>query len=224
VKLVLLHSPLTGQSVWQNLAPLFWARGFDVLVPDYRGVLSGPPPYYPALIQSIAAQARKADVLVAHSGAGALVPALVSAMPPRAAIFMDVLLPHPGRCWFDTVPEATRVHLRGLESGGHLPPWNRWWPAGTLEAMLPGIAVREAFMAELPSLPLGYFEERAPDISLPEKFPCAYLQLSSGYDTEAREARSLGWPAQRLTRNHLAMLTHPDDVAHELYSLVRAIA
>jgi hypothetical protein len=69
VKLLLLHSPLTGPSVWQNLAPLLQARGFDVLVPDYHGALSGSPPYYSAIIRSIAAQARRADVLVVHSGA-----------------------------------------------------------------------------------------------------------------------------------------------------------
>ncbi|MBS0277033.1 MAG: alpha/beta hydrolase [Proteobacteria bacterium] len=224
MKLLLLHSPLTGPSVWQNLAPLLQARGFDVLVPDYRDALSGAPPYYPAIIQSIAAQAHEADVPVAHSGAGALVSALVSAISPRAVVFMDALLPHPGKRWFDTVPEAMRVHLRGLESGEHLPSWDRWWSTGTLEAMLPDIALRKVFTAELPSLPLGYFEECAPDISLPEKFPCAYLQLSSGYDTEVREAQSLGWPTQRLTRNHLAMLTHPDEAADELCSLMQAIA
>jgi pimeloyl-ACP methyl ester carboxylesterase len=219
VKLLLLHSPLTGPSVWQNLAPLLQARGFDVLVPDYRHVLMEGPLHYEKIARELVRQSTKASTLIVHSGAGALVPALASAIPLRAAVFTDALLPHPGRCWLDTVPEIMDMRLRGLVIDGYLPPWNCWWPKEALEAMLPDTAMRDAFIADLQPLPLSYFEEPAPDNSLPRKLPCAYLQLSPGYDAEAAEARSMNWPTRRMNLNHLAILTHPEEVAGALKTL-----
>jgi hypothetical protein len=205
--------------------PLLEALGHDVCVPDYRGVLCGPPPYYGKIARHIAHQCGEASALIVHSGAGALAPAVKAVVDDvRGAIFVDALLPHPGRCWFDTAPKAMIAHLHGLEIEGRLPPWNRWWPDGTLEAMLPDARMREAFIADLLWLPSSYFEERAPDISLPEKLSCAYLQLSLGYDAEASEAQSRGWPTQSLVLNHLAMLTHPEEVASALSRVLLAIA
>lgn len=210
--------------MWRGIAPLLRAMGHDAWVPDYRGALAGPSPYYDRIVQDIARRADEPSVLIAHSGAGALVPALAEMLPLRTAIFVDALLPHPGRAWFDTVPETLAVHLRALENGGRLPPWNRWWPDAAMEAMLPDAAIRMAVIAEFPALPFSYFEEHAPAISLPDKLACAYLQLSSGYDAEAREAQNRGWQTQHLTLNHLALLTRADEVAGHLQRLIPAAA
>lgn len=223
MRLVLLHSPLINPVEWHKLAPLLEAKGHDVSVPGYRHVLEQAPPYYEKIAREIARQSVEPSVLIVHSGAGALVPVLEGAVPLQAAIFVDALLPHPGKCWFDTVPEAVAAHLRSLETDGHLPPWNRWWPGGALEAMLPDPAMRAAFIASLPSVPIRYFEEPAPAASLQKEISCAYLQLSSGYDAEANEVRNCGWPTRRLALNHLAMLTHPGDVANELCCLLQTI-
>lgn len=221
MRLVLLHSPLTGTMIWQQLVPLLKAQGHDVSVADYHEALTGPPPYYEKIAHEIARQFREPSVLIVHSGAGALVPAIAGKANGQisGAVFVDALLPHPGKCWFDTVPKTLATRLRALEFNGMLPPWNRWWPAGALEAMLPDTAMREAFVADLLSLPLHYFEEHAPDMPLPEGLVCAYLQLSPGYDTEATEALRLNWPALHLGMNHLAMLTHPMKVADALEAL-----
>jgi hypothetical protein len=227
VRLVLLHSPLTGPAIWQNLAALLQARGSDVLVPDYRSALSGPPPYCEKITQGIASQMGRASVLiVAHSGAGALIPSLADRADEKAArvVFVDALLPHPGKCWFDTVPVPLAARLRSMAVDGRLPPWNRWWPDGILERMLPDAATREMFAAALPSLPLGYFEEGAPAISFAKNVSCAYLQLSAGYDVEAREAENLGWHTHRLRLNHLAPLTHPDAVINGIERLSKSLS
>ena len=107
MKLVLLHSPLTGPATWRPVAPLLEARGHDVCVPDYRSALAGPPPYYGGIAQKIARQADGASVLIVHSGAGALVPSVVAAAHDRmgAAIFVDVL-PHAPR------PASARAAVR----------------------------------------------------------------------------------------------------------------
>src|SRR5665213_2887953 len=80
VGLVLLHSPLVGPGAWSELAPLLRARGHSVTVPDYSAVMQGPQPYYYEKIVSAAAMMRPDEpvVFVAHSGAGALIPALAT--------------------------------------------------------------------------------------------------------------------------------------------------
>ncbi len=219
MKLVLLHSPLTGPGTWSALAPILRAQQHTVFVPDLTLVMRGNGPFYPTLAAAAAAEADGA-VLVAHSGAGALVPAIAAQSHLRGAIFLDALLPHPGRSWFETASAPLAAHLRGLASDGSLPPWHRWWPDGAMARLLPDDAQRAAFVHELAALPLAYFEEPAPDVTL--SIPCAYLQLSEGYKAEADQAAADGWPVARLALHHLAMLTDPEPVASAMADLLAA--
>lgn len=218
MKLVLLHSPLVGPQTWPALALRLRARGHDVALCDFTPVMQGDPPFYPRLAAMAADVVTPDSILVAHSGAGALVPAIAQRVSPAGAIFVDALLPHPGRSWFDTAPEALRDRLRGLTRDGRLPPWHRWWPKGAIEALLPDAAMYEQFVAGLLDLPLAYFEERAPSAAW--EAPCSYLQLSSGYEAEAVWAQAQSWRVSRLKLHHLAMLTHPDAVVAAIEGLV----
>jgi hypothetical protein len=223
VRLVLLHSPLTGPVVWQNLAPLLQARGFDVLVPDYRSALSEPP-YYPNVVRAIASQAGEADAVIAHSGAGALVPALAPVLRFVIAVFADALLPHPGRAWFDTISPDMNVKLHRLARDGKLPRWTAWWPDGAIAAMIGNPDLYAAFDAELIELPLGYFAEKAPQTDLPQTLRCAFLQLSAGYAHEAEDAAQRGWGVRRLALHHLAIATDSDVVADAVVDLLNVRA
>jgi hypothetical protein len=158
-------------------------------------------------------------VLAAHSGAGALVPALAARLGGRVAgvIYVDAILPHPGRSWFETAPAEMRERLRAGAQMGELPAWDEWWPPGALDRLVPEAAQREALVAELEPLPIGYFEEAAPSQTL--HAPAAYLQLSGAYDDEGKVAGRYGWPLVRLPLHHLAMLTNPEAVATALESL-----
>src|SRR5690606_36396579 len=107
---VLLHSPLVGPLTWRGVADELAGRGHDVWLPALRDAFTAGPPYYPALAAAVAAQVDPGAggaTLVAHSGAGALVPAVVQALrrPVTAAVFVDALLPHGGRGWLDTAPD-----------------------------------------------------------------------------------------------------------------------
>src|SRR5205823_5194873 len=95
-------------------------------------------------------------VLVAHSGAGALVPSVAVACDGvvEAAVFVDAILPHPGTSWFDNAPASLREHLRTLAADTWLPPWHQWFPPGTLDDLLPDPDLRSRFIAELPRLPV----------------------------------------------------------------------
>jgi hypothetical protein len=99
--------------------------------------------------------------------------------------------------------------LRQLSAEGLLPPWNEWFPPGTLEAILPDADTRSRFIAELPRLPLTFFQEPAPISDGWERVPFGYLRLSQMYDVPADQARELGWPVPRYEGHHLSMLTDP---------------
>ncbi|MBS0470043.1 MAG: alpha/beta hydrolase [Proteobacteria bacterium] len=212
MKLVLLHSPLVSAATWERLAPLLRARGHAVEAPDLQPLLMGGAPYYSCIAETI----RSEDaIVVAHSGAGALVPLAEAA---RGAIFLDAILPHPGRSWFENAPPALAAHLIGLAKEGMLPPWHRWWSQDAVARMLGDVDAATRFAAMLKPLPLGYLTEKAPERTFAA--PAAYLQLSAGYDGEAADAARRGWPVSRLALNHLAMLTHPELIADALEGLL----
>ncbi|MEI9990465.1 MAG: hypothetical protein WDM86_10530 [Rhizomicrobium sp.] len=221
MRLVLLHSPLVGPASWASLAPLLRSRGHAVAVPDLTPLMAGDGPYYPALAEAVAAAASDTPVLVAHSGAGALVPAVAALAPLRGAIFVDALLPHPDTSWFAGVPEPLGAKLRGLAKDGRLPPWHAWWPKGAMEALLPDRKQGAGFIAEQGEVPLAFLEEVAPAIGLTT--PSAYLQLSGAYKEDADAAEAEGWPVARLALSHLAILTHADAVAGQIERLAAGL-
>lgn len=222
MKLVLLHSPLTGPLTWQKVAPLLRAMGHDVCVPDYRAVLAGPAPYYDRIVRDIAHQAGQSSILIVHSGAGALVPALAVPLRLNAAIFVDALLPHPGLAWFDTVPADMKAKLLGRARDGKLPQWSAWWPQGAIAAMIGDADLYDDFERALNAVPLAYLQEKAPPADLPVSLACGYLQLSVGYDAEATMAERQGWPTRRLALHHLAAMTDCETVAGALGGLMNA--
>jgi hypothetical protein len=228
--LVLIHSPLVGPLTWQPAAERLRARGLTVVVPSLAGAADSGPPYYPRLAARVAEAVRAARpegslVLVGHSGAGPLLPAVAAACGGEAgaAVFVDAGLPHPGASWLETAPSALGEHLRRLAAGGRLPPWNEWFPPEALTPLLPDPDQRARFVAELPRLPVGYLEEPAPPGAAPAR-RCAYLQLSAPYGPAADEAKRRGWPTLREEGDHLAPLTRPAWIAGRLTVLVDRLA
>ena len=226
-RFVLLHSPLLGPFSWSAAAKALRRRGHAVETPVWRrlGDLEGD--IYEALADDLARQVAPAGegaLLVAHSGAGALVPALAAKLAARVrgAVFVDAILPHPGRSWFDTAPAMLRDELRAGVSDGWLPAWHAWWPPGALERLVPDDALRAGLTDELAPIPAAYFEAPAP--AIPLEAPAAYLRLSGAYDAEAAEAETKGWPVRRLALDHLAILTRPEPVALALEGLSAEIA
>ncbi|CAN7351262.1 hypothetical protein LJR219_002007 [Phenylobacterium sp. LjRoot219] len=226
-RMLLLHTPLLGPYSLRPLANELARLGVEAETPAWPRLSSVADAYYPTLAGSLAATIDGAGggpvVLAAHSGAGALIPALAAQLrtPLAGVVFVDAILPHPGRSWFDTAPKEMRDQLRAGAQMGQLPPWDDWWPPGALERLVPDAESRAALVDELEPLPLGYFEEPAPTIELTA--PAAYLQLSGGYEEEARLAGRQGWPVVRLPLNHLAPLSQPQAVAGALASLAERL-
>jgi hypothetical protein len=228
VRFVLLHSPLLGPYSWRACAEALTARGHAASAPAWPRLSTVEGDLYrhlaDAMAATIAGAGGEPPVLVAHSAAGALLPALAAALDgaTAGAIFCDAILPHPGRSWFDTVPAEQRTQLRAGAADGLLPSWDQWWPPGALERLIPDDGLRAGLVAELEPTPVEYFETPAPQAELAG--PAAYLRLSGAYDDDASVAGRMGWPVVRLPLNHLAILTRPDTVAASLEGLAAQLA
>lgn len=232
--LVLLHSPLVGASAWHPVACFLESRGYSTTVPSLVAASTDAGPYYPEIAavvaDEVAREAVERVVLVGHSGAGALLPAVAQAVATTVTgsatvtgvVFVDALLPHPGRAWFDTVPAEIREQMRALSHNGILQPWNEWFPPNTIEELLPDQAMRARFCDELPRLPLAYFEEPAPQFTASLPANRAYLQLSAAYSDAADQAERAGWHVTRHHTDHLAILTEAEDVGATLEKLIES--
>jgi Alpha/beta hydrolase family len=140
--LLFVHSPVVGPSTWTYTAEALREKGFGCVVPDLTAVATMDQPYYPKYATAAAASVDDETgqvVVIGHSAAGALLPAIAEAVGKRArgAVFVDAMLPQPGRSWFDTAPPGLEAQLRGLADEDLLPPWHEWFPPGALAALVP---------------------------------------------------------------------------------------
>jgi len=226
LRLALIHSPFVGPSSWRRTAEALAATGVEAVAADYGGVR--PPDWYDGAAHRIAAALPGFEplALAVHSGAGGLVPALADALGARASafLFVDAVLPYPGQRWLDTAPPALADRLREIAEEGVLPPWDTWFGRGAIETLIIDPALRAAFSADLPRVPLAYLEAVAPGGEAWRNRRAAYLQLSGPYAAEAGAAEALGWIVRREQLHHLAMLTHPDRLAGILAEMADELA
>ena len=215
---LLVHSPLTGPACWGPVRVALTQRGHQAQV-AVLPELTDPV----TVAQAIADQASAGSVLVLHSGAGSLAPAIADLSEGRviAAAFVDAVLPHPGRSWFETASAGLGQRLRELATDGHVPPWDQWFGDGAMAQLLPDPAQRQAFADELSSTPVSWLEAAVPDIDFGLEQASAYLRLSRIYEDEAAEARHRGWPSLRLDLGHLALMTHPAEVVSSLIEVTK---
>jgi pimeloyl-ACP methyl ester carboxylesterase len=223
--LVLVHSPLLGAFSWRDVASRLGAEGYAVVVPDFAPVLREQSPFYPKIARAIANDAERLQgdvVLVGHSGAGALLPVIANRIGQRVRglLFVDAMLPHPGKAWLDTVPPDFGTRVKASSTNGLLPPWHEWWPPQVMAGLLPDEVERERFFRTLNRQPLAYFAEVAPPVEPPLTARAAYLRLSAAYETEAEQAGALGWPVEYEPLGHLAMVTDAGALARHIQGRV----
>ena len=200
------------------------------MIPSLLGVAAAPEPQWrhvPDAVRIATSHLRQRIVLVGHSGAGLLLPVIADASENEVAalVFVDSHLPPPaGRLPLGRPPFMDQ--LTAMATHGVLPPWSRWFGADAMREMVPDERVRAELEAEMPCLPLSYFEASVP---LPEdwanRHPCAYLLLSATpYRQSAAEARARGWPVTEIPDvQHLAITTNPIPVTEALLDLERSL-
>lgn len=196
----------------------------DAIAADY-GVVCGPD-WYEGVATRVAAQAGEGPWLaVLHSGAGGFAPALADASSDLAGfIFVDAVLPYPGKTCLENAPGPLQARLRELADEGLLRPWNRWFDADPLPRLLPDKALRTAFERDLPRVPFDFLEVLSASSDGWALRPAAYLQLSKVYEDTATRAEQRGWPVRRVRLHHLAMASDPQEVAGLLAELVGALS
>jgi pimeloyl-ACP methyl ester carboxylesterase len=225
--LLFVHSPVVGPSTWHYTAEVLRETGFGCAVPDLTDLATMDPPYYPKYATAAAASVDDGSdpvVVIGHSAAGAVLPAIAEAVGDRTrgAVFVDAMLPQPGRSWFDTAATEQEAQLRGLADHGMLPPWHEWFPPGVLEELVPETAVRRQLIAEIPRLPIAYFDEPAPPARFANSVSCAFIRLGSPFDRAADKAERLGWWVARRDWDHLRMVSDPEAVADLIVQAISA--
>jgi len=219
-RFVLIHSPLVGPATWSPAARELERRGREVMVPSL--LEHAGPPQWRRAVEKVGTATTPA-VLVGHSGAGLLLPAIADALNTEVAalVFVDSVLPPPGGT-ARLVPPRFTAELEALAEDGVLPPWSSWFGDQAMRALIPDDRMRAALVEEMPRLPLSYLTASVP---VPEGWDaraCAYLLLDSeAYGEPAADARARGWPVTELPgAHHLAIATEPGAVADALLRLV----
>ncbi len=223
-RIVLIPGPLTGAMVLRGVCDALWQLGQRAYVTPLTSTEYLFPPYW--LTQAATAAASLPEdgdvVLAGHSGAGVLLPAIGRFSRNRDGarvtgyLFIDCDLPRDGCSRFDLMEdESSRERLRGGEERGFLRR-----PGGAHdEALIEEPALRAAFLAQLPRVPVELYEER---IGVPDDWPdgpCAYLGLSAHYPRSITQGRQRGWTVREMDRHHLAPLTDPQPVAAAIAAL-----
>lgn len=219
---LLVHSPLVGPVIWNPVAAELRQRGQEAIIPDLTPAPIGGGNHAQLQAELVAAAVRQGPVaLVAHSGAGPLLPLIAHRLAQQnvavaASLFVDAGLPHPRQSALDVLPVPAAEQLRGMTVGGWLPPWTSWWPPGQLRVMLPDEQLRNLVVDTCPRLPLSLFTEVLPDMNEDELGVCSYVRLSSAYDAFADQAEQAGWSVRRLESHQLAVLTSPAEIVDTL--------
>lgn len=220
-EIVLVHSPLVGPSSLAPAAEALERRGFRTYTPCIEGsdvAWRDAPSAVLAALPELSG-----PLLVGHSAAGLLLPALAAPLEAWGMIFIDGRIPPaegmtpPAEPEFDAFVKALPVEQ------GRLPKWSQWWGPGGLSTLIPERWTREAFEADLPRLRPEWFDDA---IETPpwDHLRAAYLQTSPRLADQAEAARARGWPVQSLAGTHLDPFLRPGETALAISELVTAMA
>jgi hypothetical protein len=224
---VLIPSPLLGPFSWSLVAGELEVRGWQPIIPaDLREPLDREPAWRQTT-DGVVASLRTAPsdlpvVLIGHSNAGPLLPAIGRALPQPIVtyLFVDARLPHGGMSRLDAVeaadPDSAAERRTAMGAGRRYPTWTD----EDLRELVPDPERRRAMLAELRPRGAEYWTEPLPMVYGWPDAPCAYLLFSSAYRSEADRARRAGWPTRELPAGHFHQLVDPPAVAEALLGLI----
>lgn len=224
--MLLVHSPLLTPATWDALRPHLEAAGWRVAVPDLRPAVEALS-FHASVCAAAAGSLTPGapTVVVGHSRAGPYLPGIVDAVGNEVTdvVFLDAKLPHPGASWVGSLPPEQGIWLRRLAVAGRLPAWDTWFPAGSVDGLLPDPGRRRQLLRDLPALPWTVASEVLPAPGVAWRSARRiYLQLSAAYRSTAEQAEAAGYLVRRRDADHLAMVTQPAMVADLLLSSLRA--
>lgn len=165
----LVHSPLVGPLTWNLVAVQLRTRGFEVAVPTLVDSEAIDTPYWKQYVDTVARVLERVPVgqsliLVGHSGAGPLLPAIRQATshPVMCYVFVDAGIPRNGASYLDLLasqlPEQAEQFRQMLVSGGRYPTWED----EELREVIPDAELRRQVLLELRPRPLAFYGEPIP--------------------------------------------------------------
>lgn len=227
---VLIHSPLVGSLTWTLVADQLRQQGRNVVVPTLKDSPHSEKPYWQQHVESISQALAGIPqeislTLVAHSGAGPLLPAIrqLIANPVRAYVFVDAGIPRDGASRLDLMksedPEWARQFEEKLKHGGHFPEWNN----EDLREIVPDENLRKKLVAEIHPRGLDFFTEPIPVFHGWPDASCIYILLSRPYISAERQARQNGWKTYKLEAGHFHMLVDASAVTDIMAEAVNGL-
>ena len=224
---VLIPSPLVGPRTWSLVAEEMRQRGLGVLIPFLSDSADSEGPYWKQHAES--ASRALSDIpgnswvtLVAHSGAGPLLPAIRQSIrnPVSAYVFVDAGIPSDGASRLDLMksedPQWAFDFQKELEGGEQFPTWS----FDDLQEVIPDASLRAQMVAEIRPRGLDFFTEPIPVFDGWPDAPCVYIQFSAPYEMPAAQAKKAGWPTYELQAGHFHMLVDARTVADTIISAV----
>jgi hypothetical protein len=222
---VLVHSPLVGPFTWSLVADELGTRGVSVALPTLPE--DQLEPYWRLHAEAVAGQvaaARGPLVLVGHSGACPLLPAIGTAIDRTISAYVLVdgdlpLAPGTGGSRVDLLRAASPALADELEAllaaGGSFPTWGD----EDLVEEIPDQRLRARVVADVRPQPRQFWTEQLPAIPGWPDAACGYLELSPHYAAASARAQEQGWRYRHLRGGHFEMLVRPAEVADAILEL-----
>ena len=227
---VLIHSPLVGGLTWNLVADQMRQRGLDAIVPVLYDSPDSKKPFWKQHAESVSKALTHVPkttsvTLVAHSGAGPLLPAIRQLItnPVNAYVFVDAGIPRDGASRLDLMksedPEWAEQFQEELERGERFPNWNN----DDLREIIPDENLRRQLVAEIRPRSLPFFTESIPVFNGWPDAPCIYIQFSPPYERPAAQAKQAGWLIYKLEAGHFHMLVAPVVVMNMIVEAVNKL-
>lgn len=221
---ILINSPLLGLFTWSLVAEQLREQGYLVfeheLIDDAQSAL----PFWKQEVENfdfVHKATESETLMVGHSGAGALLPALGQKLTAKGYIFVDAVLLFEPASRLELLAaenaemaESFEVHLK---AGGHFPNWSD----EQLQGLIPDADLRQRLLMDIRPRTLPFFTERIDPPNDWDKSPlrCGYIKLSDSYTYYASQAEARGWSVLRRESHHFAMLTEPAAIAKMLVEM-----
>lgn len=231
--IVLLGGSGLGPWAWERVTPILNARGFCTLTPELRATGDDTTlatevslaDWIDDVSDFLAAQDQHDVTLVAHSFAGYVAAGVLArdVAQPGTAVFLDAVLPEPGRSWFDVMGPGVEQFMSGLANDGAIP----WFTREQLDQLYPGHGISDTDLAWMRSRirpqPIATYAQ--PAIAKPLDAVSARLTYIRCRRTTPPAAdigeNSPGWTLRTLDTGHWPMITDPAATAQIVEELAR---
>lgn len=231
--IALLGGSGLGPWAWERVTPILNARGFRTLTPELRATGDETTPASEVTLYDwiedvsdfLAAQGQQKVTLVAHSFAG-YVAAGVLALDTgriRTVVFLDAVLPQPGKSWFDVMGSAVEQFMSGFARNNAIP----WFTREQLDQLYAGHGISDADFAWMQSklTPQRVATYARPAITEPLNSVGARLAYVRCLRTAPPAAdiseNSPDWAFRTLHTGHWPMITDPEATAQVIAELTR---